>query len=224
MPSSSTSSSPSTSSAASSASAHSPGLPLQKEELPEESIKQKTDDVIAASKETLDDLVSNVVVLNDTKDDLLQNCNTQVVNIVVLDNSGRRADEHEASEIHGTTDVHEAVHLEGREESVLEKDEGKGESAQDLFNRICNPGGIEFDDVEDDKEVYVDSVDEDVDEIECETVALVDNIEEEEISVLEDEQEEHLESPSKRQDLKDELIENDLGEVNKKEKFGKQSC
>ncbi|CAN8001956.1 unnamed protein product, partial [Ixodes pacificus] len=217
MPSSSTSSSPSTSSSASSASAHSPGLPLQKEELPEVSIKQKTDDVIAASKETLDDLVSNVVVLNDTKDDLLQNCNTQVVNIVVLDNSGRSADEHGASEIHGTTDVHEAVHLEGREESVLEKDEGKGESAQDLFNRICNPGGIEFDDVEDDKEVYVDSVDEDVDEIECETVALVDNIEEEEISVLEDEQEEHLESPSKRQDLKDEPIENDLGEVDEKE-------
>ncbi|KAG0427420.1 hypothetical protein HPB47_025530 [Ixodes persulcatus] len=217
MPSSSTSSSPSTSSSASSASAHSPGLPLQKEELPEVSIKQKTDDVIAASKEALDDLVSNVVVLNDTKDDLLQNCNTQVVNIVVLDNSGRSADEHGASEIHGTTDVHEAVHLEGREESVLEKDEGKGESAQDLFNRICNPGGIEFDDVEDDKEVYVDSVDEDVDEIECETVALVDNIEEEEISVLEDEQEEHLESPSKRQDLKDELIENDLGEVDEKE-------
>ncbi|KAM7306387.1 uncharacterized protein ISCGN_010104 [Ixodes scapularis] len=218
MPSSSTSSSPSTTSSASSIRAHSPESTLQKEELPEVSIKQEMDDVVAASKETLDDLVSNVVVLNDTKDDLLPNCNTQVFNIVVLDNSERSTDGHRAAEIHGTTDVHEAVHLEGREESVLEKDERKGESAQDLFNRICNPDGIEFDDVEDDKEVYVDSVNEDiVNEVECETVALVDSIEEEALSVLEDEQEEHLESPSKGQDFKDELIENDLGEVDENE-------
>ncbi|KAG0416707.1 hypothetical protein HPB47_006197 [Ixodes persulcatus] len=139
MPSSSTSSSPSTTSSASSF----------KEELPEVSIKQEMDDVVAASKETLDDLVSNVVVLNDTKDDLLPNCNTQVFNIVVLDNSERNTDGQRGSEIHGTTDVHEAVHLEGREES--------------------------------------------------------------------DEREEHLESPSKGQDFKDELVENDLGGVDENE-------
>ncbi|XP_077495926.1 uncharacterized protein LOC144106854 [Amblyomma americanum] len=47
-------------------------------------VKHETDNVVLASKETLEELVSNVVVLNDKKE-MPPGCKTQVVNIVVLD-------------------------------------------------------------------------------------------------------------------------------------------
>lgn len=169
----------------------SPGSLAQKEELPVVlSINEQVDDVVAASKETLEDLVSNVVVLNEAKQGLVSNCSTQVVNIVVLDGNSR------AAEVDG------AVHSHGRGESPTEKEDEKGESAQDLFNRICNPDGIEYEDAEDEKEVYCENVDEEVaDEMDCDTVALEDDPEEEDFVLSDEDQDDCSELPDKSLEL-----------------------
>lgn len=125
-------------------------------------VKQEVDDVVLASKETLEDLVSSVVVLNDTKEEMPPGCKTQVVNIVVLDGTKQLNEMEEA----------EVAHSEHKSESETECKED-GESAQDLFNRICNPDAMEYEDMEDEKDVYCEASDEDpdaADDVECETV------------------------------------------------------
>lgn len=161
-PSSPTSSTPSGSGSVSAASS-SPDLHLSGKEEPQllAPVKQEADDVILASKEALEDLVSNVVVLNDAKEDVPPGCKTQVVNIVVLDGSKE------------LNEVEEAVaHTEPKSESDIDCKE-EGESAQDLFNRICNPGATDYEDMEDEKDVYCEALDGDpgiADEVECETL------------------------------------------------------
>ncbi|XP_077500412.1 uncharacterized protein LOC144111134 [Amblyomma americanum] len=125
------------------------------------SVKLETDDVVLASKETLEELVSNVVVLNDEKEEMPPGCKTQVVNIVVLDGTKQ------LNEVGG-----EVAQAEHKSESETDfKDDG--ESAQDLFSRICNPDSMEYEDLEDEKDVYCETLSEDpdvADEVECETV------------------------------------------------------
>lgn len=124
-------------------------------------VKHETDDVVLASKETLEELVSSVVVLNDEKEEMPPGCKTQVVNIVVLDGTKQLND------VRG-----EVAQAEHKSESETDFKED-GESAQDLFNRICNPDAMEYEDLEDEKEVYCETLSEDpdvADEVECETV------------------------------------------------------
>ncbi|KAK8788651.1 hypothetical protein V5799_021571 [Amblyomma americanum] len=121
-------------------------------------VKHETDDVVLASKEMLEELVSNVV-LNDEKE-MPPGCKTQVVNIVALDGTKQ------LNEVGG-----EVAQAEHKSESETDfKDDGK--SAQDFFNCICNPDFIEYEDLEDEKDVYCGILSEDpdvADEVECET-------------------------------------------------------
>lgn len=165
-PSSPTSSTPTSSTSSSSSTvSSSPELRLNNKDLEPPlmvPVKQELDDVVLASKETLEDLVSSVVVLNDSKEDMPPGCKTQVVNIVVLDDTKQLNEMEEA----------EVAHTEHKSESETECKED-GESAQDLFNRICNPDAMEYEDMEDEKDVYCEAMDEDpdiADEVECETI------------------------------------------------------
>ncbi|KAK8783320.1 hypothetical protein V5799_010314, partial [Amblyomma americanum] len=123
-------------------------------------VKHETDDVVLASKETLEELVSNVV-LNDKKEEMPPGCKTQVVNIAVLDGTKQ------LNEVGG-----EVAQAEHKSESETDfKDDV--ESAQDLFNRVCNPDSMEYEDLEDEKDMYCETLSEDpdvADEVECKNV------------------------------------------------------
>ncbi|KAL3185198.1 hypothetical protein MRX96_031074 [Rhipicephalus microplus] len=127
-------------------------------------VEQEVDDIVSASKETLDDLVSSVV-LNNSKEEMPAGCKTQVINIVVLDGTKQLSEIDEA----------ESAHTEHKNESETACKED-GESAQDLFNRICNPDATEYEDMEDEKDVYCDSIveDPDVSDVQCENVGSAD--------------------------------------------------
>ncbi|XP_077491889.1 uncharacterized protein LOC144102502 [Amblyomma americanum] len=123
-------------------------------------VKHRTDDVVLASKETLEELVSNVVMLNDKKDEMPPGCKTQVVNTAVLDGTKQ------------LNEVGEVAQAEHKSESETDSTDD-GESAQDLFNCILNPAPMECEDLEDEKDVYYETISEVPDvayEVECETV------------------------------------------------------
>ncbi|KAK8768903.1 hypothetical protein V5799_014630, partial [Amblyomma americanum] len=124
-------------------------------------VKRETNDVVLASKEMLEELVSNVVVLNNEKEEMPPGCKMQVVNIVVLDGTKQ------LNEVGG--EVARAEH-KSESETDFKDDE---ESAQDLFNHVLNPDSMEYEDLEGERDVYCETLGEDpdvADEVECKTV------------------------------------------------------